>query len=79
MRAKTMGLSLILAAFVSMMGMQAIAKEPPVAKLVQIEGVVEYTRNGTKWNPVSQSYLFQRTNIQPVSLSTRTASQPSDL
>ncbi len=65
MRAKTMGLSLILAALLSMTGMQAIAKEPPVAKLVQIEGVVEYSRNGKKWNPVRRTkYLFSGYQIR---------------
>ena len=35
------------------------AKEPPVAKLVQIEGEVEYSRNGTRWSPVRRTkYLF---------------------
>jgi len=35
------------------------AKAPPVAKLVQIEGQVEYSRNGTNWNPVRRTkYLF---------------------
>jgi hypothetical protein len=36
-----------------------VAKEAPTAKLVQIEGSVEYTRNGTKWRPVRRTkYLF---------------------
>ena len=38
---------------------EAMAKEPPVAKLVQVEGTVEYTRNGTKWNVArGTKYLF---------------------
>jgi hypothetical protein len=37
----------------------SIAKAPPVAKLVQVEGKVEYSRNGTKWTPVRRTkYLF---------------------
>ena len=35
------------------------AKEAPVAKLVQIEGTVEYSRNGKNWLPVRRTkYLF---------------------
>ena len=55
----TIGLGLVVAALLSLGSLQAIAKEPPVAKLVQIEGAVEYSRNGTKWNPVRRTkYLF---------------------
>lgn len=44
-----------------LVGMSAavVAKEPPVAKLVQVEGNVEYSRNGVNWNPVRRTkYLF---------------------
>jgi hypothetical protein len=59
MRVKTIGLGLIVTALMAMYGAQAMAKEPPVAKLVQVEGVVEYSRNGTRWNAVrSTKYLF---------------------
>ncbi|MFT7245231.1 MAG: hypothetical protein ACI82A_002596 [Candidatus Azotimanducaceae bacterium] len=41
------------------LSMTASGKEPPVAKLVQIEGTVEYSRNGTDWRPVTRTkYLF---------------------
>jgi len=37
----------------------AFAKEPPVAKLVQVEGTVEYSRNGVNWRPIRRTkYLF---------------------
>ena len=36
-----------------------VAKAPPVAKLVQVEGKVEYSRNGVTWNKVRRTkYLF---------------------
>jgi len=59
MKVKTMGLSLFMGLLLSVAGFQVSAKEPPVAKLVQIEGKVEYSRNGTKWSPVRRTkYLF---------------------
>jgi hypothetical protein len=37
----------------------AIAREPPVAKLVQVEGKVEYSRSGARWRPIRRTkYLF---------------------
>jgi hypothetical protein len=37
----------------------AVAKEPPVAKLIEVEGLVEYSRNGSTWRPVRRTkYLF---------------------
>ncbi len=37
----------------------ALAKEPPVAKLVQVNGNVEYSRNGTTWRGIRRTkYLF---------------------
>lgn len=43
----------------------AVAKEPPVAKMVQIEGTVEYSRNGTDWRPVTRTkYLFTDYSIK---------------
>lgn len=59
MKVKQLGLSIIFGLFVSIASSQVMAKEPPVAKLVQIEGDVEYSRNGSKWNPVRRTkYLF---------------------
>jgi len=37
----------------------AAGREAPVAKLMQVEGLVEYSRNGTEWKPVTATkYLF---------------------
>lgn len=65
MKMKQMGLSLFLGVVLSLMGGQVMAKEPPVAKLVQIEGKVEYSRNGERWSPVRRTkYLFSGTFIR---------------
>lgn len=59
MKIRTIGLSLVFGLLVSVTGGQLLAKEPPVAKLVQIQGKVEYSRNGNRWNPVRRTkYLF---------------------
>ncbi len=59
MKVKQMGLTLLVSLMMAVFSGQVSAKEPPVAKLVQIEGEVEYSRNGTKWNPVRRTkYLF---------------------
>ena len=65
MKAKQLGLGLLVGLLVSITSSQVFAKEPPVAKLVQIEGHVEYSRNGTKWNPVRRTkYLFTGYHIR---------------
>ncbi len=65
MKVKQLGLGLLVSLLVSITGSQVFAKEPPVAKLVQIEGQVEYSRNGTKWNPVRRTkYLFSGYHIR---------------
>ena len=52
-------IGVIVGILVALVGMEVSAKEPPVAKLVQIEGEVEYSRNGTRWSPVRRTkYLF---------------------
>lgn len=59
MKAKYLGtVAAVLTLLLGFTGM-AQAKEAPVAKLVQVEGEVEYTRNGVTWRPVRQTkYLF---------------------
>jgi hypothetical protein len=65
MKAKQLGLGLLVSLLISMTSWQAVAKEPPVAKLVQIEGQVEYSRNGAKWSPVERTkYLFSGYHIR---------------
>jgi hypothetical protein len=59
MKAKLLGLGFLFSLLVLITSSQVFAKAPPVAKLVQIEGQVEYSRNGTDWNPVRRTkYLF---------------------
>ena len=59
MKAKQVGLGFLVSLLVLITSSQVFAKAPPIAKLVQIEGQVEYSRNGTRWNPVRRTkYLF---------------------
>ena len=59
MKAKLLDLGFLFSLLVLITSSQVFAKAPPVAKLVQIEGQVEYSRNGTDWNPVRRTkYLF---------------------
>lgn len=59
MKAKTIGIGVMIASLLLGLSQTTIAREPPVAKLVQVEGQVEYTRNGKRWNPVRRTkYLF---------------------
>jgi hypothetical protein len=64
-KAKQLGLGFLVSLLVLITSSQVFAKVPPVAKLVQIEGQVEYSRNGTKWNPVRRTkYLFPGYHIR---------------
>ena len=59
MKAKQLSLGFLVSLLILISSSQVFAKAPPVAKLVQIEGQVEYSRNGTDWNPVRRTkYLF---------------------
>ena len=59
MKAKRLSLGFLVSLLILITSSQVFAKAPPVAKLVQIEGQVEYSRNGTNWNPVRRTkYLF---------------------
>ncbi|MCB1645230.1 MAG: hypothetical protein KDI36_07240 [Pseudomonadales bacterium] len=65
MKFKGMGLVLLLGSLLTGFTGMAAAKEPPVAKLVQVEGEVEYSRNGTEWRPVRRTkYLFSGYRIK---------------
>ena len=47
------------------MNVSVVAKEPPVAKLVQVVGSVQYSRNGTDWRKVRRTkYLFAGYHIK---------------
>jgi len=59
MKMKIIGSGLLVAFLMLGFSQLSIAKSPPVAKLVQVEGLVEYSRNGAKWRPVRRTkYLF---------------------
>ncbi|MBV1877075.1 MAG: hypothetical protein KUG79_05495 [Pseudomonadales bacterium] len=59
MKLKFIRMGLLLAAIVLGLTSPASAKEPPVAKLVQVSGEVQYSRNGTTWRAVRRTkYLF---------------------
>lgn len=59
MKAKNLGMGLLMGLILSIASGQVLATQPPVAKLVQIEGDVEYSRNGNSWSPVRRTkYLF---------------------
>ena len=65
MKAKQLGLGFLVSLLVLITSGQGFAKAPPVAKLVQIEGEVEYSRNGSEWNPVRRTkYLFSGYQIR---------------
>jgi len=59
------GMIVLLGALFIGFGQSAEGKNPPVAKLVQITGVVEYSRNGKVWRPVLRTkYLFSGYQIK---------------
>lgn len=65
MNIKQLGLSLFISLVLAAISGEVLAKKPPVAKLVQIEGSVEYSRDGKKWKPVRRTkYLFSGTHIR---------------
>lgn len=65
MNMKQLGLSLLITMALTAFSGEILAKKPPVAKLVQVEGTVEYSRNGEKWLPVRRTkYLFSGTYIR---------------
>ena len=65
MKFKTFSNSVLMAMMLLGLSMTASGREPPVAKLVQIEGTVEYSRNGTEWRPVQRTkYLFSGYQIK---------------
>ena len=65
MKARHLILSLAVALATLGLGTSAMAKEPPIAKIVQVEGEVEYTRNGRTWSKVRRTkYLFDGYRIR---------------
>lgn len=63
MSLKFVGMGILLAGVLSLSGPALAAA--PVAKLVQAEGEVEYSRNGDRWRPVRRTkYLFPGYHIR---------------
>ncbi len=59
MNFKVIGFGVLFASLMLGLSQTTFAKEPPVAKLVQVEGEVQYSRNGKRWIPVRRTkYLF---------------------
>ena len=55
MKLKSMGVVLMLFSFVLGASSPLMAREAPVAKLVQVEGDVAYSRSGDNWRPVRRT------------------------
>lgn len=65
MKLKLIGILGLCASLFLGMSVSVVAKEPPVAKLVQVVGNVEYSRNGTTWRKVRRTkYLFAGYHIK---------------
>ncbi|MFT5101136.1 MAG: hypothetical protein ACI9HY_003268 [Planctomycetaceae bacterium] len=65
MKFKTFSNLVLMAMMLLGLSTTATGKEPPIAKLEQIEGTVEYSRNGTSWRPVTRTkYLFSGYQIK---------------
>jgi len=59
MRLSILGVVMLFASVLLGFSSTVAAKEPPVAKLVQVNGNVEYSRNGTTWRGIRRTkYLF---------------------
>lgn len=65
MKLKTFSNALFMTLLLLGLSTTAAGREPPVAKLVQIQGAVEYSRNGKSWRPVMRTkYLFSGYQIK---------------
>lgn len=65
MKLKLIGILGLCASLFLGMSVSVVAKEPPVAKLTQVVGSVEYSRNGTDWRKVRRTkYLFAGYHIK---------------
>ena len=65
MKLKTFSNAVMMAIVLLGLSTSAFGREPPVAKLVQVEGSVDYSRNGQDWRPVSRTkYLFSGYQIK---------------
>jgi hypothetical protein len=65
MKLKSFGNALFMTLLLLGLSTTAAGREPPVAKMVQIQGAVEYSRNGTSWRPIRRTkYLFSGFQIK---------------
>jgi len=65
MKLKSFGNALFMTLLLLGLSTAAAGREPPVAKMVQIQGAVEYSRNGTSWRPIRRTkYLFSGFQIK---------------
>ena len=65
MKSKIVGITTLIAFILLSVSNAAAGREPPVAKLVQVSGEVEYSRNGTTWRDVKRTkYLFSGYRIK---------------
>jgi len=65
MKLNIIGILVLLTSLLTGFSQTAEAREPPVAKLVQVNGTVEYSRNGKVWRPVRRTkYLFSGYQIK---------------
>ncbi len=65
MKLKIVGIGMLLGSILLALSSTAAGREPPVAKLVQVNGAVEYSRNGKTWRPVRRTkYLFSGYQIK---------------
>lgn len=65
MKLKSFGNALFMTLLLLGLSTAAAGSEPPVAKMVQIQGAVEYSRNGTSWRPIRRTkYLFSGFQIK---------------
>jgi len=65
MKLNILGIVVLLAFVMIGFSQTAEGREPPIAKLVQVKGAVEYSRNGKKWRPVRRTkYLFSGYQIK---------------
>ncbi|MBD3649163.1 MAG: hypothetical protein HUJ31_17325 [Pseudomonadales bacterium] len=59
MKFKLAGIGIVMVGLMSLGLSDVASAQAPVAKLVQVEGEVEYSRNGDRWRPVRRTkYLF---------------------
>lgn len=65
MKLKTFSNSILMTLLLLGLSTTASGREPPVAKLVQIDGTVEFSRSGKSWRPITRTkYLFSGSQVK---------------